>query len=76
METLTVPFPVPLAPVVIVMNDALLTDVQGDAHTVVTVMTPVPPAANTFAVVGETVAAHGSCVMGNVPPAATMAPER
>ena len=76
METMTVPFPVPLAPAVIVMNDALLTAVQGEMHAVVTVMIPVPPEANTFADVGETAYPHGSCVIGNVPPAATMAPER
>jgi hypothetical protein len=49
----TVPFPVPLAPAVTVMNDAALTAVQTHPLVVVTATLPEPPAAAAFWLVGE-----------------------
>jgi hypothetical protein len=65
IETVTLPFPVPLLPAVMVMNDALLVAVHVDVQLVVTLITPVPPLASTLALVGETVNEHADCVMGN-----------
>ena len=46
------PLPVPLAPEVTVMNEALLTAVQLQPALVVTLTLPVPPAAGWLALVG------------------------
>ena len=48
----TAPPPVPLAPAVIVMNDALLVAVQGQPACVVTVTLPTPPVRSMFCEAG------------------------
>ena len=52
------PFPVPFAPDVTVMNEALLAAVHVQALVVVTVADPVPPPAAADWLVGDTVYEH------------------
>ena len=59
-ETVTVPLPVPLAPLVTVSHGAFEAAVHAhDGADAVTVIVPVPPSAVTVAVVGEIVKLHG-----------------
>lgn len=77
-EYVTVPEPVPLAPLVIDIHDTALEAVQLHPAVVVTVTVPVPAAPVTEAAVGETVKTHGTpaCVTVNVTPAMVSVPVR
>ena len=55
---LTVPAPLPAAPVATVIQDALLTAVHGQPAAALTVVLAVPPAADTDWLMGEIVGAH------------------
>jgi hypothetical protein len=54
----TVPLPVPDAPAVTAIHDAVLLAVHWQVFPAETAIEPVPPAAPTFCVVGEIVALH------------------
>src|SRR5436190_1001854 len=73
----TVPGPVPLAPVVTVIQLALLVAVHVQPVCVVTFTVDVLPAAGSASVVGATVNEHGAlCVTVNVCPAIVRVPVR
>ena len=57
---MTEPFPVPVAPALIVIHAALLVAVQPQPVTAVTVTVPPPAAAATLADAGEIVELHGT----------------
>jgi hypothetical protein len=74
----TVPDPVPAAPVLTVIHAALLTAVQVHPVPALTVLLPLPPAAETDCDVGEMVGAHGALnakvfdrALGALPPGPT-----
>jgi hypothetical protein len=74
----TVPEPVPAAPVLTVIHAALLTAVQVHPVPAVTVLLPLPPAATIDCDVGEMVGAHGALnanvfdrALGELPPGPT-----
>jgi hypothetical protein len=74
---LTVPSPLPLAPEVTVIQDALLFAVQAQPAPVVTLVDPFPPPAGTDWLSGDTVNAQPfACEIVTVCPATTSAPER
>ena len=75
---LTVPFPVPVLPEVIVIHGELLVAVQvHPGEEVVTVTLPVPPAALTFKLVGVTVKVQPDCWLTvKVCPPAVIVPVR
>ncbi len=75
----TVPFPLPLAPLVTVSQDVLLlTPVHEHPAAVVTLVEPVPPPATTDWLAGEIAYVHGvpACVTVNVWPATVSVPLR
>lgn len=75
-----VPFPVPDAPDVIVIQAAWLVAVHAQPGCVVTVMVPVPPVTGYNALVGAVLKVHDgaapACVIVTVWPAAVMEPVR
>ncbi len=79
-ENATLPFPLPDAPLVIVIQGADEVAVQVQSAVAVTATLPVPPAGSTDCVVGEMVYEHGGgaagCVTVSVAPAIVMVPLR
>ena len=75
---MTVPLPVPLAPDVTVIQDALLDAIHVHALLVDTVTVPVPAGASTFWLFGEIEYEHDSaaCETVNVSPATVRVPVR
>jgi hypothetical protein len=78
MLNVTVPFPLPLAPLVMVTHDALSDAVHAQPAGMATEMLPVVAPASTDTPVGERVAVHGTpaCVTVNVSPAIVTTPVR
>ena len=66
IETVTVPFPVPPAPPVTLIQVTLLVAVQAQVPVVVTVALAVPPLNTIVCDVGDTTKLHGAGALGSV----------